>query len=166
MRKNLKIVAVATVLLLTVGAFAIVYAYSPSSSVQATNELTDAQKLNQLQQMRLSPRLEALRRFVANANATEISGTVVTEVNGMLILSTDNGHVTVLVPKMWTLDTQIVNRLELFNTTFYGQDITLKVLKGEWQQSNFSINIMIAYEAANAEAHAYAVLPFNIVPNS
>jgi hypothetical protein len=166
MRKNLKIVAVATVLLLTVGAFAIVYACSPNSSASATNELTETQRLNQLQNMRPGLRLEAFRRFVAHANATEISGTVVTELKGMLILSTDDGQVTVLVPKMWTLDGQIVNRLELFNTTFYGQDITLKVLKGEWQQSNFSINIMIAYEATGAEAHTYAVLPFNIVPNS
>ncbi len=166
MRKNVKIVAVATVLLLTVGAFAIVYAFSPNGSASATSELTDAQKLNQLQNMRPGLGLEAFRRFLARANVTEVNGTVVTELKGMLILSTDNGQVTVLVPKIWTLDGQIVNRLELFNTTFYGQDITLKVLKGEWQLNNFSINIMIAYEAAGAEAHAYAVLPFNIVPNS
>jgi hypothetical protein len=166
MRKNVKIVAVATVFLLTVGAFAIVYACSPNGSASATSELTDAQKLNQLQNMRPGLRLEAFKRFLARANATEIKGTVMTELKGMLILSTDDGQVTVLVPKIWTLDGQIVNRLELFNTTFYGQDVTLKVLKGEWQLSNFSINIMIAYEATSAEAQAYAVLPFNIVPNS
>jgi hypothetical protein len=166
MRKNVKIVAVATVLLLTVGAFAIVYAYSPNGSASATRELTDIQKLNQLQNMRPGLRLEAFRRFLAHANATEINGTVVTELKGMLMLSTDNGQVTVLVPKIWTLNGQIVNRLELFNATLYGQDITVKVLKGEWQLSNFSINIMIGYEVTSAVDHAYAVLPLNIVPNS
>jgi hypothetical protein len=67
---------------------------------------------------------------------------------------------------MWTLDAQVVNREKLFNNTFRGQEITLEVLKGEWQGSNFSINIMIGYEATSADAHAYAVLPFNVVPNS
>jgi hypothetical protein len=168
MRKNLKIAVVASVLLLVVGAFAIVYACSPVGSANIASESTDVQAANKLQFQKMHPflKLEAFRRFVRNASATEISGTVVAEVKGMVVLSTETGQVRILVPKVWTLDKQIVNRLELFNGTFYGQDITMKVLKSEWQGSNFSINVMIGYEATSTSAHAYAVLPFNIVPNS
>jgi hypothetical protein len=166
MRRSLKIAVVATVLLLAVGAFAIVYACSPSGSASMATELTDNRKLDQLQKLHPWLKLDAFRRFVAHANATEVSGIVVAELRGMVILSTESGQVRVLVPKMWTLDAQVVNREKLFNNTFRGQEITLEVLKGEWQGSNFSINIMIGYEATSADAHAYAVLPFNVVPNS
>jgi hypothetical protein len=74
-----------------------------------------------------------------------------------------------LLPKDWTVDNEVVGRAALFNGTFtsQGQDVTVKVLESNvFSNANFSINVMMGYEAINASStHAYAVLPFNIQPN-
>jgi hypothetical protein len=88
----------------------------------------------------------------------------------MLILDTGSGQVRVLLPREWTLDNEAVGRAELFNGTFVsaGQSVTVKVLENDvFSNANFSINVMLGYEAINAtNAQAYAVLPFNIQPTS
>jgi hypothetical protein len=155
MNKGLKIAAVTAVLLLALGCFSFVYASSQTDSSTANNGLTTNQQI----------RLRALANFLNHANLSEVSGAVVSEFQGMLVLSTGQGQVRVLMPKMWSYNNQLLNRTELIDNTFAGagQTITVKVLKGEWVKNGFSLNIMIGYEAVNAAgAHAYAVLPFNI----
>jgi hypothetical protein len=75
-----------------------------------------------------------------------------------------------LLPAEWTVGTEVVNRNTLFNGTFAssGQSVTITVLESSvFSNANFSINEMLGYEAINAtNAQAYAVLPFNIQPNS
>jgi hypothetical protein len=108
--------------------------------------------------------------LLQNATLSTVQGTVVSEVKGMLILDTGSGQIRVLLPKEWTVDNEVVGRGSLFNGTFAssGQTVTMKVLESDmFSNTNFSINVMVGYEAINATAaHAYAVLPFNIQPNS
>jgi hypothetical protein len=105
-----------------------------------------------------------------NATLANVSGTVISEVNGVLILNTSSSQIRVSLPKDWTVGTQIVDRNTLFNGPFAssGQSVTMEVLENNlFSNANFSINEMLGYEAINATGtHAYAVLPFNIQPNA
>jgi hypothetical protein len=115
-------------------------------------------------------RLQLGQNFFENATLNTVQGTVVSQLRGVLILDTGSGQVRVLVPKAWTLSNEVVSRATLFNGTFAspGQSITIKVLeRNVFSNTSFSINVMLGYEAINStNAHAYAVLPFNIVPSS
>jgi hypothetical protein len=75
-----------------------------------------------------------------------------------------------LVPKAWSINSEVEGRAFLFNGTFVspGQTVTVKVLESDLvSNANLSINVMLAYEAINTTGtHAYAVLPFNIQPSS
>jgi len=168
MNKNLKIVGIAAVLVLALG-LSFVYAFAQTDSSTANNGLATNQQIRQFLQNHPGVARRALGRFLNHATLGEATGTVVSESNGMLVLSTDSGQVTVLLPKMWSYNNQLLNRTELINSDFAkaGQTVSFKVLKGEWTETGFTVNVMIAYEAANSvNAHAYAVLPFNIEANS
>ena len=108
--------------------------------------------------------------LLENATLSNVTGTVVTEAKGMLVLDTESSQVRVLLPKEWTVGTDVLGRAELFNGTFAssGQSVTVTVLESNiFSNTNFSINEMLGYEAINATGtQAYAVLPFNIQPNS
>jgi hypothetical protein len=109
-------------------------------------------------------------QLLQNATLSTVNGTVVSEVKGMLVLDTGSGQVRVLLPKGWTVGSEVVGRASLFNGTFAsaGQNVAVSVLESEvFSNANFSINVMLGYEAINATGtHAYAVLPFNIQPSS
>jgi hypothetical protein len=108
--------------------------------------------------------------FLQNATLGSVQGTVVSQVNGILILNTGSSEVRVILPAKWTVGTDVVKRASLFNGTFAsgGQNVTLKVLESNvFSNANFSLNQMLGYEATNATGTtAYAVLPFNIEPSS
>jgi hypothetical protein len=192
MRKSLKIVTVAAVLFLALGAIVFVYANSQNSlnasydeqqqirmqnmqTFLESNNCTVPDNCTMFNHMRHMPQGRAngypwTERFLENATLSTVQGTVVSEVKGMLILNTDAGQVRILLPKDWTVGNEVMGRAALFNGTFAssGQNVTVKVLESEvFSNANFSLNIMIGYEAINATAtHAYAVLPFNIQPHS
>ena len=168
MNKGLKIAAVIAVLLLVLGCFSFLYASAQTDASTANNASTDQQVGQAISQLS-GVRLKAFVNFLNHANQTEVTGIVVSEFQGILTLSNNQGQVRVLMPKTWSYNNQLLNRTELIDNTFAGtgQTITVKVLKGEWVKDNFSLDIMIGYEAVNAAAaHAYAVLPFNIEASS
>jgi len=168
MNKGLKIAAVIAVLLLALGCFSFLYASAQTDSNTANNAATTTQQVGQSISPQSGVQLKVLVNFLNHANQTEVTGTIVTEFQGMLILSNDEGQVRVLLSNMWSYNNQLLNRTELIDNTFAsGQTITVKVLKGVWVKNNFSLDIMIGYEAVNAaDAHAYAVLPFNVEASS
>ena len=193
----MKVAVVAAVVFLALGAAALAYAFSQNSTNTNADELTGMQNrrtffgydnvscqdnvtwsnnvtmpwahMRGMPQMRANG-LQWIEGLSQNATIANVSGTVVSEVNGMLILDTSSGQIRVLLPKDWTVGTQIVDRNTLFNSTFAssGQSVTIEVLESSvFSNANFSINEMLGYEAINAtNAQAYAVLPFNIQPNS
>jgi hypothetical protein len=75
-----------------------------------------------------------------------------------------------MIPNEWTVGSEVVNSVSLFNGTFVSSDqtLTVDVLKSDLvSNASFSVNVMLGYEAVNATGtHAYAVLPFNIQPAS
>ncbi|MGA3192377.1 MAG: hypothetical protein ABSD73_07670 [Candidatus Bathyarchaeia archaeon] len=191
MRKTLKIAAVAAVLFIALGTVAFVYACSQNGITANSNEQqTGIQNMQtffgsnvtlpnnvtipwghmtRMPQMRANG-LQPTEELLQNATLSTVQGTVVSELRGMLILDTGSSQVRVLLPKAWTLGSEVVGRAALFNGTFAnpGQSVTVKVLESNvFSNANFSINVMLGYEAINAtNTHAYAVLPFNIQPAS
>jgi hypothetical protein len=181
MRKSLKIATVAAVLFLALGAVVFVYASTQNSLRANADEQTGVQNFfwsgNCMfpDHMRRMPQMGAngfqwVEGLSENATLSTVQGTVVSEVRGILVLDTGSGQVRVLLPKDWNLGNEVVNRATLFNGSFAsaGQSVTVKVLESDvFSNANFSINVMLGYEAVNAtDAHAYAVLPFNIQPAS
>ena len=168
-------------MLLALGVVVFVYAGSQSLTANADEQQTTTQtfsgwnnctmpdRMGRMPQMRGND-LQRINGLSENATLSTVQGTVVSEVKGMRALDTGSGQVRVLLPKDWTVGNEIVGRTELFNGTFAsaGQSVTVKVLENDvFSNANFSINVMIGYEAINAtNAQAYAVLPFNIQPAS
>jgi hypothetical protein len=108
--------------------------------------------------------------FLQNATLATVSGTVVTETRGLLLLETSAGQVSIQIPQEWNIGSQIVSGATLFNGTFAssGQTVTLQVLESNmFSNTSLSLNEMVGYQATNATSTtATAVLPFNIQPAS
>jgi RNase P/RNase MRP subunit p29 len=191
MRKNVKIAVLAVVALLALSTVALVYAYSRNGFMASTDEqqmgmqnpqtffwwgnITVPNNTTGLCRGWGMPRMRAnglqwIEGLSQNASLSNVTGTVVTEVRGMLVLNTGSGELRVLLPKDWTVGTEVVNRADLFNGTFAsaGQTVTVEVLESSlFSNANLSINAMVGYEATNATGtQAYAVLPFNIQASS
>ena len=188
----MKIAAVAAVLFIALGAVAYVYACSQNGTTASASEqqmgIQNMQTYFQSHNITLpdnatilwgyNTRMPQVRTsgpcltegFLQNATLSNVTGTVVTVVEGMLVLDTGSGQVRILLPNDWTVDNETVNRTTLFNGTFasQGQSVTITVLESTvFSNASFSINEMIGYEAINATGtQAYAVLPFNIQPAS
>jgi hypothetical protein len=190
MKKSLKIAAVVAVAMLALGATALVYAYSQnvasadvsvrqmrmwgsgtflSDNATLPDNFTIPCPLGHMPQMGRND-FGWNGRLLQNATLSTVSGTVVAEVRGMLILDTGSGQIRVSLPQQWTVGSEVVNRATLFNGTFAGsgQTVTINVLESNlFSNTSFSINTMLGYEAINTTGtHAYAALPFNIQPNS
>ena len=191
MRRTLKIAAVAAVAFLALGAVAFAYAFSQNGVTANADDQMGMQNMRTFfgsnnvtcpnnvsmwgGRMDLGPQMRTdglrwMEGLSQNATLANVSGTVVSEVKGMLVMDTSSGQMRILLAKDWTVGTQTINRNTLFNGTFAssGQSVTVEVLESNvFSNANFSINEMLGYEAINAtNAQAYAVLPFNLQPNS
>ena len=108
--------------------------------------------------------------FLQNATVSSVSGTVVTETRGLLLLNTTSGQVSIQIPNEWNIGSQVVRGSDLFNGTFAtsGQTVTLQVLESNiFSNTSFNLNEMVGYQATNSTGTiATAVLPYNIQPAS
>jgi hypothetical protein len=192
MRKSLKIASAAVVSFLALSALALVYAGIQNSLALADDQQTSNQYVQTLldstnvtlpinatwpdhmegghgRQM-MGDGLQFVQLLSENATLSTVQGTVVSQTRDLLILDTGSGQVRVMIPNEWTVGSEVVNSVSLFNGTFVssGQTLTVDVLKSDLvSNASFSVNVMLGYEAVNATGtHAYAVLPFNIQPAS
>jgi hypothetical protein len=192
MRKSLKIVALATVLFIAASAVAYVYACSQNGSSANANDprmgFQGMQNFSEWQNFTFAnnvtmpwghmTRMPQMRGnglpwsygLLQNATLSNVTGTVVSVVRGMLVLNTSSGQVRVLLPNEWIIGNEVVNSSTLFNGTFasQGSSVVITVLETNiFSSTSFSINEMLGYEATNATGTTvYAVLPFNIQPAS
>ena len=191
MRKTLKIAAVAAVVFLALSAVAFALKLSQNGVTANANEQTGVRNMQVFfgtnnvtcpanftmpsAHMYRMPQMWAncfqwTGWLSQNATLANVSGTEVSEVKGILVLDTSSGQIRVSLPQEWTVGTEVVKRNTLFNGTFAspGANVTIEVIENSvFSNSNFSINEMLGYEATNAtNVQAYAVLPFNIQPNS
>jgi hypothetical protein len=178
MRKSLKIVAAVTMLFAAFGVIVLAYATSQNASASYNGQNTsytvdDGTNVQQYcGHVGMDGAHPWAKRFLENATITTINGTVVSEFKGMLILNTGSGEVRILMPQYWSVNSEVVGRSKLLNSTYSfsgpGENITATVLESRlFSNASFSIGVMVGYEITNATGtNAYAVLPFNIVPNS
>jgi len=192
MRKSLKIASAAVVSFLALSALALVYAGMQNSLALGDDQQTSNQYVQTLldstnvtlpinatwpdhmegghgRQM-MGEGLQFIQLLSENATFSTVQGTLVSQTRDLLILDTGSGQVRVMIPNEWTVGSEVVNSVSLFNGTFVssGQTLTVDVLKSDLvSNASFSVNVMLGYEAVNATGtHAYAVLPFNIQPAS
>ena len=179
MRKSVKLAAAVTVLFLAFGAVVLVYATSQTASTASNTQSPATYTANNGTQAQLQ-NLQSIidkdrswtKKFLENATVTTVNGTVDSLFKGMLILDAGSSEVRVLMPKYWSISTEVVARWKLFNSTYSfsapGQSVSIKALESEvFENPSFSINVIIGYQITNATGTtAYAVLPFNIVPSS
>jgi hypothetical protein len=178
-RKSVKLAAAVTVLFLAFGAVVLAYATSQNAPVPSNGQnpqIYTATNSTQVQVQNLQSLIGKdrswTRKFLENATITTVNGTVISLFKGMLILDTGSSQVTVLMPKYWSVGSEVVGRWKLFNSTYSfsspGQNVTVKALESEiFENPSFGINVMVGYEVTNATGTtAHAVLPFNIVPSS
>jgi len=129
---------------------------------------TTEQPVNQQQSDELGPRAKLLMWLVAHSSPTEVDGTVVALVKNMLILQVGEDQVRVLMPPGWMVDGKAIRAEKLFNGTYMGigDEVTVKALETilKTDGEGFSLYTLIGYEIIDNEneAHAYAILPFNI----
>jgi hypothetical protein len=179
MRKSVKMAAAITVLFLAFGAVVLAYANSQNALTSGNEQKAPTDMANGAPQIQSKLKQSAAdnghpwaKKFLQNAAAATVNGTVVSQVKGMLILDTGQSEVRILMPRYWSVGTEVVGRTKLFNTTYSfsgpGENVTVKALESEvFKNPSFSINVIVGYEITNATGTtAYAVLPFNIVPNS
>ena len=179
MRKSVKLAAVVAVLFLAFGAVVLVYANSqkPLTSTSGRNSPTylannATQSQSQIIQSIIDKDPAWFKKFLENATITTVNGTVVSMFKGVLILETGSSEVRILMPKYWSVGTEVVGRWNMFNSTYSfsapGQDVTVKALESEmFENPSFGINAIVGYDITNATGTtAYAMLPFNIVPSS
>jgi hypothetical protein len=112
------------------------------------------------------PRFEILKTLLANATTVEINGSIVALVKNELVLNTTTGHETIILPRAWTVDTQVMKRTQLLNSNFsaVGEEVKVMALKLTlFENQNIIINVLYGFEITNAESvTAFALLPFNI----
>jgi hypothetical protein len=191
MRKTLKIASLAAVVFLALGVIVFALASSQNGAAANANEQTSMQNIptffgmnnvtcpsNATMPWTHTYRISRIwgngfqwtEGLSQNATLANVSGTVVSEVRGTLVLDTSSSQIRILLPEDWTIGTEVVNRNTLFNSTFAspGLTVTIEVIENSvFSNSNFSINQMLGYEATNStNVQAYAVLPFNIQPNT
>jgi hypothetical protein len=110
--------------------------------------------------------LESIARFLRNATAVTVNGTVVMLMNRTLLLRTETTELRIILPNVWSFNYSIMSRYALFNETFtgVGQNVTVHALKSTlFDAETFDVNVMFGYEIMNMNSEwAFAVLPFNI----
>lgn len=178
MRKSLKIAAVVTMLVAAFGAIVLAYAPSQNASAPYNGQNTSykvdnaTNVLQYCKHMGMNGVHPWAKRFLENATITIVNGTVVSEFKSMLILNTGSGEVRILMPQYWSVNNEVVGTSKLLNSTYSfsgpGENITATVLGSRlFSNMSFSIDVMVGYKITNATGtDTYAVLPFNIVPNS
>jgi hypothetical protein len=179
MRKSVKMAAAVTALFLAFGAVVLAYANSRNALTSSNGQNSQTYTANSAPQTQSKNTQSVIdkdhpwmKKFLENATVTTVNGTVVSEFKGMLILDTGSSEVRILMPRYWSVGSEVVGRWRLFNSTYSfsgpGQNVTVKALVSEiFENKSFSINVMVAYEITNAiGTTAYTVLPFNIVSSS
>jgi len=106
------------------------------------------------------------RSFLRGASAVELDGSVVTHYKNILVISTSDGELNIILPPVWRDGSEVIRLKTLFdNYLAPNEEITIKALQRTYtNDEGVSFTVIIAYEITS-EAGGYtvhAVLPFNI----
>jgi hypothetical protein len=104
--------------------------------------------------------------FLNNSEPVQVDGTVVTRIEGMLIVGAGTDQVRVHLPDEWIVDGELLTREELFAGGYLseGENVTVKALEANLiDKPILRISLTVGYEIIDdSGVHAYANLPVNI----
>lgn len=169
MKNGLKILAVALSLALIVG---VVFG-TPFTAWSNSENSKHAQEANKERLRRVRPVVccrPCWRHywwwFIHHSEPVEIEGTSVTIVRGMLVLNAEHGQIRILLPRLWIIGEEVIQRSELFNVGFLeaGETVTVKALRANLTSTEtHGVYLLLGYEITSVTStYAFAVLPFNI----
>jgi hypothetical protein len=165
MEKNTKLIAGLMIAILAASALAIaptVFAkeLDPESPV-------DAQQLSGWKHRRRA-RHPLLRYILKNGEYAQLTGTVVAQKGPVLVLYNGDATVNVIVPPLWLVGGEILNRTDVFDGDPFGigSTITIDTLKANYNKETYKITVYFAYGISGDGVEAKALLPFNIEATS
>jgi len=161
MEKNTKLIAGLMIAILAASALAIaptVFAedIDPKSPV-------DAQQFGGWRQVRRA-RHPLLRYILKNGEYAQLTGTVVVQKGPILVLATGEDTVNVILPPLWLVGGEVLNRTDLFDgdPLGIGSAITIETLKANYTKETYEITAYFTYGISGDGVEAKALLPFNI----
>ncbi|RLI37243.1 hypothetical protein DRO55_01775 [Candidatus Bathyarchaeota archaeon] len=106
------------------------------------------------------------RSFLKGASSVELDGSVVTHYKNILVISTSDGELNIILPPVWRDGSEVIRLETMFdNYLTPNEEVTIKALQRTYtNDEGVSFTVIIAYEITS-EAGGYtvhAVLPFNI----
>ena len=105
-----------------------------------------------------------LRYILKNGEYAQLSGTVVVQKGPILVLATGEDTVNVILPPLWLVGGEVLNRTDLFDgdPLGIGSAITIETLKANYTKESYEITAYFAYGISGDSVEAKALLPFNI----
>ena len=136
------------------------------SGISLGDELTVAEiETFKPENVRFGARVRFAVWFLRNAEATEVTGTVVALSDKKLILITQTDQIRVNLPAEWTVEGSIVSREELLTSGYLaeGAAVTVKALGADVDNDQVRIYVLVGYELVNEQGiKATANLRVNI----
>jgi hypothetical protein len=161
MEKNTKLIAGLMIAILAVSALAI----APTVFAEDidTESPVDAQRFGGWRHRR-KVRHPLLRYILKNGEYAQLSGTVVVQKGPILVLATGEDTVNVILPPLWLVGGEALNRTDLFDgdPLGIGSTITIETLKANYTKETYEITAYFAYGISGDGVEAKALLPFNI----
>jgi hypothetical protein len=160
MEKNTKLIASLMIAILAASALAI----APTVFAEDDNpESTGLQRFNGWKHRRRI-RHPLLRYILKNGEYAQLSGTVVVHKGPILVLATGEDTVNVILPPLWLVEGEVLNRTDLFDgdPLGIGSAITIETLKANYTKESYEITAYFAYGISGDSVEAKALLPFNI----
>lgn len=161
MEKNTKLIAGLMIAILAASALAIAPTVFADDE---TNPIEDAVQSG-WRKHRRQVRHPLLRYILKNGEYAQITGTIVAQRGPVLVLATsEDATVNVLVPPLWLVEVEVMNRTDLFDGDPFGigSTVTMDTLKAEYVKDTYEITAYFAYRISGDGVEAKAILPFNI----
>ncbi len=165
MEKNTKLIAGLMIAILAASALAIAPAvfaddFDPESDV-------DAQKFGGWKHRRRAKH-PLLRYILKNGEYAQLTGTIVAQKGPVLVLATGDATVNVILPPLWLVGGEIMNRTDMFDGDPFGigSTVTMDTLKANFTKESYEITAYFTYKISGDGVEAKALLPINIEATS
>lgn len=105
--------------------------------------------------------------FFKGAEPVTIEAVVKAYHRNILIVTTSEGRLNVVLPRVWNNDSDVIRLHQIFDEGYIsiGDEITMNALKRTaTNKNNVTVTVVFSYEIIDESNgnHLYAVLPFNI----
>jgi hypothetical protein len=165
MEKNTKLIAGLMIAILAASALAI----APTVFADDVDPETDvdAQKFSGWRHKRRAKH-PLLRYILKNGEYAQLTGTIVAQKGPVLVLSTEDATVNVILPPLWLVGGEVLNKTDMFDGDPFGigSTVTMDTLKANFTKESYEITAYFAYGISGDGVEAKALLPFNIEATS